>query len=228
MIAGHRIITSSKKPPAPRGLLYEYLLAGNGLFLRAERPDLSVLMPLATAHVRGLPPLTPFVEVPRKVSAAHLCLVLEMAIEKAKRSSGFLYESLFYLYYNSSNSLDNGWDMSFPAQHATRNSVRPAFDGPDSTYAKALIDLHSHHEMQAVFSIDDDAEEVGFRIYAVLGTIFKSPTIRVRVGVYGHWWEIPAEEVFNLPEEIQDAHEEADHEARSSISPSKDALASAV
>jgi hypothetical protein len=63
--------------------------------------------------------------------------------------------------------------------------------------------------MEAYFSLEDDLDEsVGFRVYAVLGTLDKSPTIRVRVGVHGHLLEIPACLVFDLPPGVRDVNVE--------------------
>jgi hypothetical protein len=63
--------------------------------------------------------------------------------------------------------------------------------------------------MRPFFSRTDDRDETGFRIYAVIGDInFHSnvpPSIRVRVGVYGHFWPIPAASIFNLPSFLRDA-----------------------
>jgi hypothetical protein len=59
--------------------------------------------------------------------------------------------------------------------------------------------------MQARFSSLDDQDEQGFRIYAVLGCLSSKPVMRVRVGMYGHRRDIPANWVFDLPPGIGDA-----------------------
>jgi len=59
--------------------------------------------------------------------------------------------------------------------------------------------------MHARFSWMDDKDEVGFRVYAILGLVSTSPTIRVRVGMHGYRSDIPARLVFDLPPEIGDA-----------------------
>jgi hypothetical protein len=45
--------------PAPSGGAYDYVLAGDGLFLCASNVDLDVRIPVASCAVRGLPPLYP-------------------------------------------------------------------------------------------------------------------------------------------------------------------------
>jgi topoisomerase IA-like protein len=71
---------------------------------------------------------------------------------------------------------------------------------------QALIDLHSHALMEAFFSRADNKDEQGFRIFAVIGKVKGKTEIRVRVGVYGNYWNIPASMIFELPEEIRDAY----------------------
>jgi len=60
--------------------------------------------------------------------------------------------------------------------------------------------------MQAVFSDHDDIDEgtLSFRIYVVIGSIFSNPSLRARVGLFGHFLEYPASEFFNLPEGVVD------------------------
>jgi hypothetical protein len=60
--------------------------------------------------------------------------------------------------------------------------------------------------MEPFFSPTDNKDEQGFRIFAVIGKVNEEPLILVRVGVYGNYWNIPADMVFDLPEEIQDAY----------------------
>ena len=45
--------------PARRGLAYDYVVAGDGLFVVAENRFFAVRVPVATATVRGLPPNDP-------------------------------------------------------------------------------------------------------------------------------------------------------------------------
>jgi PRTRC genetic system protein A len=112
---------------------------------------------------------------------------------------------------------DNGprrmWRLAIPEQERSATSCKPigAAVAPGGSYEKAVIEVHSHHSMSAFFSSTDDKDEQGFRIYGVLGTIFDRPTLRLRIGVYGQFWEVPAEDFFELGEPgkepaIQDAY----------------------
>jgi hypothetical protein len=56
------------------------------------------------------------------------------------------------------------------------------------------------------FSRTDNKDEQGFRVFAVIGKVNEQPEIRVRVGVYGNYRNIPASMIFELPGEIRDAY----------------------
>ncbi len=74
-------------------------------------------------------------------------------------------------------------------------------------YLAAVVEGHSHHLHRATFSHVDDKAEVrdgGFRVYFVLGNIFKQPELRVRICVHGYEWEVPSRTFFTLPGEIVD------------------------
>jgi hypothetical protein len=45
--------------PTRQGLAFDYLLAGDGIYLVAENDDLQVRVPIAGCSVRGLPPVYP-------------------------------------------------------------------------------------------------------------------------------------------------------------------------
>ena len=50
---GHRIAKERFEPV--RAILYEYLLAGNGVLLRAQREEFTVSVPLVFREIKGLP-----------------------------------------------------------------------------------------------------------------------------------------------------------------------------
>ncbi len=183
--------------------LYEYILAGNGLFVRGERRDLSVLLPVASFETRGLATLEPYIDlhVPRVPQS-----VLLTCLDEARRvrdHHGFLVESLFHLWVDERGN----WHMEIPEQVQEAAAVQPLDDSPSSSYARALLELHSHAELAPQFSSADDGDEIGFRLYAVLGHVSNIPKLKVRVGLYGYRWEIHAPEIFDMPDEIYDAKE---------------------
>jgi PRTRC genetic system protein A len=175
--------------------LYAYIMAGNGVFLYAKREDLEVLVPVSRATIAGLPPLEPFVNMPR-VPEVLMHQVLQASKENLPN------EILFWFNFDHDRQI---WNLDAPLQFCRPTSVFPV-DKADPLGIKALIDLHSHALLDPFFSPADNKDEQGFRIFAVIGRVNEKPLILVRVGVYGSYWNIPAEIVFELPEEIRDAY----------------------
>jgi hypothetical protein len=206
----HIIAAGPELPPLSDedwdGLLYQIVFAGNGTFARARRDGLEVLMPYDAHEVPMLPRLTPglSLDAPR-VPACIIEAIFD--VSRAVAASRPL-EALFHLHFDR----DTGqWTLSLPPQNATATSVRHADDGPDSSFHKAWIEIHSHHSMPARFSgpagvegTDDNCEQ-DFRLYGVVGDIFRRPSLRMRVGLYGNrFWEIPAALVCELPPGVAD------------------------
>lgn len=193
------------------GQLYDYLFTADGIYLRAVRTGLSVLLKIHDCEIRGLARMEDLqpdrdaldFTLPR-VPVVYLEKMLELSIETCVNKNSAV-EALFHLRWIHG---ENRWRLDKPAQEATGASVKPIHAGPGSSYDLALIELHSHHQMAAFFSATDNEEEQGFRIYAVIGEIFSRPAIRVRVGCFGHFQEIPPKTVFELPRTISDDHEE--------------------
>ena len=191
----HLIVQDDGKLPLIPDCLYAYIMAGNGIFLYAKRDDLEVLIPISRATIAGLPPLEPFANMPRVPS------VLMHHILQASKES-LPNEILFWFNFDHDRQV---WNLDAPRQICTLASAVPV-DRTDPLGIKALIDLHSHALMEPFFSRADNKDEQGFRIFAVIGKVNEKPEIRVRVGVYGNYWNIPADMVFELPEEIRNAY----------------------
>ena len=111
-------------------------------------------------------------------------------------------EILFWFNFDRDRQV---WNLDAPLQICRPASVFPV-DRSDPLGARALIDLHSHALLDPFFSRTDNKDEQGFRIFAVIGRVNQKPLILVRVGVYGNYWNIPADLVFELPGEIRDAY----------------------
>jgi PRTRC genetic system protein A len=191
MFVNH-IVANNPYLPRMGPFLYTYILAANGIFVRARRPELAALIWVASVRepVRGLYEVHPYVGMDCRVPVLQVARMFEMAY----RADG--KEILFYLSANP-------WRIQVPEQVQRGASVHPV--DPYAGGANTIIEVHSHHGMKAFFSEEDDREEqTGFRIYAVLGDLYNRPAIRVRVGIYGHFWEIPADWVFELPQGVKD------------------------
>ena len=190
MITYH-IAQSLPLPALPPGL-YQYVLAGNGIFVRAERPGLSACLWYALSEIRGLPALKPSVVLSSKVPYGFVQDMLDFSRAASPN------EILFYLLHDENFQFVNPWRLVIPNQVQAPSNVHPV--DPFNPHGQvALIECHSHHNMGAFFSREDDKDETGFRIYAVLGEISTRPALAVRVGIYGHFYPIPAHWVFDLP-----------------------------
>jgi PRTRC genetic system protein A len=173
--------------PPYDALAYQYLIARNGVYVRAETKFFSALLPIAIATVRSLAPLQPEfrLNVPR-IPEKLLTVALTDA-RRARRPDGGPNEVLYHFRHHGSRV-----QLRRPSQRATGVSVVAA--GNDD--ANTLCELHSHGNMNAFWSRTDDADEQGARVYAVIGRLDTAPEIRVRVGVYGYWQPLPVTAVF--------------------------------
>lgn len=187
-----------------------YVVAGNGVHLWAKREGLEVLIPLTSQSIHGLAPAEPFVRfdgLPRVSSLLVASMLAQGA--SARQQDGTPVETLFFL-----RPQDGVWTLFFPPQEQTPYSVRPVLrdDSDREDYSHVLIEVHTHPRMHAFFSSVDDAEETGFRVYAVLGDPHFDPAsghlvaeIRIRVVVYDPVhasYEFPASHLMELPSEV--------------------------
>jgi PRTRC genetic system protein A len=173
--------------------LYEFVIAGNGLFVRARRYGLEAMIPVSTCEIRGLKAVKPYVHL----EAGKVPLICTQVI-LAEFQSDLPNESLVWLKLG-----DGKWKVIKPRQIADENSVHPV-DPFDPAGAAALLDVHSHNTMEPFFSIDDDKDETGFRIFAVFGLLDTQPCVMARVGIYGYCWRLDASDVFVLPYGVRD------------------------
>lgn len=200
----HLIVNSDGSLPDCSNSLYTYILAGNGVFVSARRPGLEALIPVISCRIAGLPDLAPRVQLTQRVP--------EPLLAHALRFCGQVFPNEALFWFNWIGQ----WYLRVPDQHVTNTSVVP-HDRHDRAGTRALIDLHSHARFAPFFSPADDRDETGFRVFAVIGNLDRMPTISVRVGVYSHYFSIPASTVFELPAGMIDIHEQEDfnHEDQS-------------
>ena len=186
-------------------LAYQYILAGNGVFIRAETNFFEAIFPIAPCTVRGLVPLHQHFRL--KVPRMPVCLLDSVLTDacRIRRSDGGrpdngLNEVLYQFYHHGETV-----QVKKPAQQTTRTSVAAASDSDPAL----LCDLHSHGNLSAFFSPTDNADEQGVRLYAVMGKLDTEPEIRVRVGVYGYWRPLPVTAVFTANGSFKDLYEAA-------------------
>ena len=177
--------------PANDALAYQYILAGNGVFVRAETRFFTALLPVTACTVRGLLPLLPQFQllVPR-IPARLLDAVLTDA-RRARRPDGGLNEVLYQFHHHG-----RAVQVKKPAQQTTPTSVAASVTTAVADAASIICDLHSHGNMRAFFSQTDNADEQGACLYGVMGRLDSEPEMRLRVGVYGYWLALPLTAVF--------------------------------
>jgi PRTRC genetic system protein A len=172
-------------PPIPPELAYQFVVAGNGLFVRAEDSRMEAMVPVVFAAVHGLETVESYarLKVPR-VSGQFLAAIL-------KSARAHLPNEAMYQFSWESRGDGEAWHCFMPFNKATPGKL----DFEDR--AGAVIDLHSHGALRAFFSKTDDDDEKGLRFYAVIGQVDHDfPQIAVRVGVYGYTWTVPQTTVF--------------------------------
>jgi len=206
--------------PPIQAALYEYILAGNGIFIRGARREFQAQFCIVPCEIRGLANLEASLQlnaprVPREIVAE---MILRARL--AGDANGQPCEIVFHLELDEARV----WHCHVPSQAQGPARAKPADDSPSSSYARACIEVHSHVDdgttiarctrsgqrikdvpSHARFSSLDDQDEVGFRVYAILGRISTRAVMRVRVGMYGYRCDVPANWVFDLPTEIGDA-----------------------
>lgn len=205
----YRILTSPEIPPWPSGIIKQYLLARDGLLVRAARPGLDVLVPYLKADLPGLARIRPFVRLAYPpIPQIYVEAMLEQAQRFAQQTPPL--EVLFYLWW------EDGWHLDMPAQRQSLDSVATL---DERGHIQALVEIHSHHRWEPRFSRRDNRSETYLRLYGVLGDVLERPTLRMRAGVPGGLTgEFPARLVAELPPSLIDAVAE---EEPSRISPDK-------
>lgn len=169
---------------------YDYVMDKLGVIKRVSNIHFLAHLRVADGHVAGLPLLSEglSLRVP-KIPARWLYRVLDHAAQASNGSAVLRpIEQMYHFHF-----IDGQWRVSTPKQDAS--ATRVSYRGGHQ--ASVVLDLHSHHSMSAYFSSTDNADEQGCRFYAVIGRIYSRPEIRLRLGLYGDFIELPATELFD-------------------------------
>ena len=193
-------------PPLPAPAGYDYpaqgaglrVLAGNGVFKRGRNRHVEAIVPVVPCTVAGLerwwnPVQCPGLCIPRsagetRIELAIPCLsprFLEAAMDDARAAGGI--ETAYQVIITDSRVA-----LAKPPQKGTVSSL----DYTDSGGPEVPLDLHSHGNAPAYFSLQDDEDQKGFRFYAVMGHIYTRPSICLRIGVHGDWLPLPVTALF--------------------------------
>ncbi len=176
-----------------RGTYYDYVLAGNGLFIEAENNLMAARIPVSEVEVRGLAPLDPKIvlrhgKIPQ--SLFDLALSTFMLDTSKERYAAIVWTGEYHIVVpnqaESEEQLNEG-DIGRGC------AGRVSYLNPDN----AILDLHSHGKIPAIFSSQDNRDETGLRLYGIVGDLNHLPVVNLRVGVYGYYYTIPWSDVFN-------------------------------
>ncbi|MEW5721222.1 MAG: hypothetical protein AB1817_21530, partial [Chloroflexota bacterium] len=187
--------------PPIQAALYEYILAGNGIFIRGTRREFQAQFCIVPCEIRGLADFESLLRLNAPRVSREIVTEMLRRARAARDADGRPCEIVFHLELDEARV----WHCLVPSQAQGPARAKPADDSPSSSYARACIEVHSHVDMHARFSSLDNQDEVGFRVYAILGCISTRAVMRVRVGMYGYRCDIPADWVFDLPPEVGDA-----------------------
>jgi len=163
-----------------RGLYYNYILGSNGIFIEAESPLITARVPVADCEIRGLAPIKARVSllygsIPQRF--------FDLALDS------FLADPDIEHYAAVTGSA--GYHFYLPVQD--RNGASVTYEVGESV----VLDMHSHGAMGAHFSLQDDRDEQGLKLSAVVGKLNATPVVKLRVGVYGYFKNLEWKDVFD-------------------------------
>lgn len=170
--------------PNASGQAYDYVLAGDGVYIQAENDDLAARIPITSCPVRGLSPLYPICHLKRgRIPFAlwqHIVAVAQAWVAHEK-------EVLLTVRHDPRL----GYHLVVPRQVTgpTEIAYLPA--------PKVILEIHSHHVYPARFSEVDDADEGRLALYGVVGRLDSDrPEVALRVGIYGYFTQVRWTDVF--------------------------------
>jgi hypothetical protein len=163
------------------GIFYNYILAADGLYLRAKNPQLEVTVCIAPSEIRGLAALYQEMQLPHgKIPLYFLNLALSILCVKPDIEQ---YLAVTWL---------GNYSLNVPSQLQSAGSVTY------ETLPCTIMDIHSHvGGVPAHFSGVDNRDEQGLCLYTVVGDLPNlCPTIELRLGIYGYFMSIEKEDIF--------------------------------
>lgn len=172
-------------------------MTGNGFFLRAANRFVSAIVQVARCQIRGLVPLERQIKFKIPRLPEHLLAAVVDDACRTQALNGQQQEVLYQVHHTGCTA-----HAIKPRQKASPFQVASFSDGePD-----ILLDLHSHGSMPAFWSATDNADEVGFRIYAVIGRLNDAPEIRLRLGICVYLLSLPVTTLFTSSAGLHDCH----------------------
>lgn len=178
--------------------LYEIVIAQNGVFKRARRREMNAVIELSAFAVK-IPELaieTARVEIIEKIPVR----IFEEILAHARNSTSVVnFTENLYAVCRDTETSNYFWKEV--SRHRLFGSTIARDDDP--AYQNAVLEIHTHPPGCREFSGQDDCDERGkFRLFGILVDIHSdNPAIRLRVGIYDSFWEIPVEFLTDAPPE---------------------------
>ena len=178
--------------------LYEIAIARNGVFKRAQRREMTAVIELSSFVVRieELATERGRVELTEKIPARIFAEILAHARNSTDAAN--FTENLYAVYWNKKIKQYFWKEIS-----RNRSFGSTIARDDDAAYQNAILEIHTHPPGCREFSGQDDRDESGkFRLFGILVDIHSAkPMIRLRVGIYDSFWEIPVELIADAPPE---------------------------
>ena len=167
-----------------QGIGYDYVLGSGGVYVQSQGAHLTARVPVAPGTVRGLAPVAEKMQLTHGPIPANL---FELGLGWFQDDPGT--ERFFAVRWDG-----RAYRLVVPEQEGTASSL--TYTPP----AGVVAEFHSHGTSRAFFSKTDDGDELGFRIYGVVGRLDSDrPELSLRVGVYGHFAPVEWSQVFDGP-----------------------------
>jgi PRTRC genetic system protein A len=162
------------------GIVYNYVMAANGLYLVCGSPLLKANICIAPTVVRGLEPIAEFVILTKgKIPISLLDLALSVAFSKPDKE---VYMAVAW---------EDGYHLKVPQQARKEASVQY------NVMTNVVMDIHTHGALPPFFSTTDNADNQGFRLDLVIGSLLEEhEEIIARIGIYGYYAAVDIGEVF--------------------------------
>lgn len=178
-------LVAREGPPARSGVAYDYVLAGDGLYVATENAHLSARVPVSSVDVRGLAPIGGACTL-RHGPLPFAIWDVMARLSRAAAADGT--EVLFAVRFEP----ERGYRLGIPPQLASATGV--TFSRADSV----VLEVHSHGRAPAYFSPTDTADEQRLRLYGVIGHADRPrPDVCLRVGAYGYYLPLAWTDVFD-------------------------------
>jgi len=174
----HYIYDGTLPEPNPPG--YQYIMAGNGIFVQADNPLRRVVVQIVRTQIKGLPALQQqFMLKHHRLNGRTLPVIIEHARQRL---------DIEVVYHVTA-------DLRI---HAIATGTKSAVEFENVPDEGVILEAHSHNTMPAGFSSVDNKYEQRFRFYMVVGNLHGRPQVAFRLGVYGYHIPLPLSVLFDF------------------------------